>query len=159
MKWWDRRLLELFGIDHPILQAPMAGASSPQMAVAVSEAGGLGAIAAAMLTPDTLRAELQIAQQGTGRSINVNFFVHEPPTADAARDAAWRRRLEAYYRELGLEADAGKNAPTRAPFSSPMCEVILEYKPKVVSFHFGMPDAALVKRLKDARILVMSSAT
>ena len=76
MNWQDRRLTELFGIEHPILQAPMAGVSSPQMAVAVSEAGGLGAVAAAMLTPETLRGELQIVSQGTGRPFNVNFFVH-----------------------------------------------------------------------------------
>jgi nitronate monooxygenase len=112
-----------------------------------------------MLTPETLRAELQIVQQGTGRPINVNFFVHQPPSADAAREAAWRNRLAAYYRELGLAADAGKDAPTRAPFSAAMCDVILEYKPKVASFHFGMPDVALVKRVKDAGILVISSAT
>ena len=159
MKWHDRRLLDLFGIEHPILQAPMAGASSPQMAIAVSEAGGLGSIAAAMLTPDTLRAELQIAQQGTGRSINVNFSVHEAPPADAGRDAGWRKRLADYYRERGVAADAGKDAPTRAPFSPAMCDVVLEYKPRVVSFHFGMPAEALVRRLKDDGILVMSSAT
>lgn len=78
MKWQDRRLLELFGIEHPIVQAPMAGTSSPAMAVAVSEAGGLGSIAAAMLTPDTLRGELQIVKQGTGKPFNVNFFCHAP---------------------------------------------------------------------------------
>ena len=159
MKWHDRRLLDLFGIEHPILQAPMAGASSPQMAIAVSEAGGLGAIAAAMLTPDTLRSELQIVQQGTGRPTNVNFFVHKPPSADTNREAAWRKRLAGYYRELGVAAAAGRDAPTRAPFSAAMCDVVLEYEPRVVSFHFGMPDEALVKRLKYAGILVMSSAT
>src|SRR3954467_12310397 len=93
MKWQDRRLLDLFGIEHPLIQAPMAGVSSPQMAVAASEAGGLGAIAAAMLTPGTLRGELQIVQQGTGRPISVNFFVHKDPTADPARDTGWRKRL------------------------------------------------------------------
>jgi len=159
MKWHDRRLLDLFGIEHPILQAPMAGASSPQMAIAASEAGGLGAIASAMLTPETLRAELQLVQQGTGRPINVNFFVHKDPIQDAAREAGWRRRLEAYYREFSLAADAGKDAATRSPFTPALCDVVLEYKPRVVSFHFGLPDAALVRRLRDARILVISSAT
>jgi len=159
MKWQDRRLLDLFGIEHPILQAPMAGASTPQMAIAVSEAGGLGSIASAMLTPAGLRAELQIAQQGTGRPLNVNFFVHLDAVFDPARDARWRKRLNAYYREFGLAPDAGKDAPTRSPFTAELCEVMVEYKPKVVSFHFGMPDAAQVRRLKDARILVISSAT
>jgi nitronate monooxygenase len=159
MKWSDRRLLDLFGIDHPILQAPMAGVTSPAMAVAVSEAGGLGAIAGAMLTPETLRGELQIARQGTGRSINANFFVHQPPVADTGREKAWRQRLAPYYRELGLAADAGADGPVRAPFSAELCDVVLEFRPKVVSFHFGLPEAGLVKRLKDAKIVVISSAT
>ena len=94
MKWRDRRLLDLFGIEHPLVQAPMAGLSTPLMAIAASEAGGLGSIAAAMLTPETLRSELQLVQQATSRPINVNFFVHKPPAADAAREprgaAAWR---------------------------------------------------------------------
>ncbi|MCW5736902.1 MAG: nitronate monooxygenase [Enhydrobacter sp.] len=159
MKWHDRRLLDLFGIEHPIIQAPMAGPVSPQMVIAASEAGALGSLAGAMLTAETLRGELQIVQQGTGRAINVNFFVHPDPEPDAAREAGWRKRLEAYYRELGLAADAGKNAPTRSPFTAAMCEVVLEFKPRVVSFHFGMPDAALLRRVKDAGLLVMSSAT
>jgi nitronate monooxygenase len=159
MKWSDRRLLDLFGIEHPIIQAPMAGPVSPQMAVAASEAGGLGSLPAATLTPETLRGELQIVKQGTGRPINVNFFVHPDPRPDSGREDRWRKRLEAYYRELGLAADAGRNAPTRAPFTSAMCDVVLEFKPKVVSFHFGLPDPALLKRVKDAGLLVLSSAT
>ena len=159
MKWSDRRLLDLFGIDHPILQAPMAGASSPAMAIAVSEAGGLGSIAAAMLTPDGLRSELQIVRQGTGRPCNVNFFTHVAPQVDAERDRKWREQLAPYYRELGLPADAGAGGPARAPFDAATCDVLLEFKPKVASFHFGLPDAALLKRLKAEKILVLSSAT
>ena len=159
MKWQDRRLLDLFGIDHPIVQAPMAGLSSAQMTAAVCQAGGLGSIAAAMLTPETLRTELQIVQQATSRPINVNFFVHKPPAADAAREARWRKRLEAYYRELGLAPDAGVGGPVRAPFDAALCDVLLEFKPKVASFHFGLPDAALMQRLKAAKTVVISSAT
>ncbi len=159
MKWQDRRLLDLCGLEHPIVQAPMAGASSTQMAIAVSQAGGLGSIAAAMLTPDTLRSELQIAQQATDRPINVNFFVHKPPLDDPARQSVWRKRLEGYYRELGIAMDTGAGGPARAPFNAAMCDVVLEYKPKVVSFHFGMPDDGLVKRLKGASVVVVSSAT
>jgi len=159
MKWRDRRLLDLFGIEHPLVQAPMAGLSTPLMAIAASEAGGLGSIAAAMLTPETLRSELQLVQQATSRPINVNFFVHKPPAADAAREAAWGRRLEGYYRELGLSLDGAGGGPARAPFSAAMCDVVLEYKPRVVSFHFGMPDPGLVRRLKEAGTIVISSAT
>src|SRR5258708_28525062 len=88
MNWRDRRLLALFGIDHRIVQAPMAGVTSPAMAVAVSQAGGLGAIAGAMLTPQTLRGELQIAKQGTSPPINADFFVHRGPAVGAARGGA-----------------------------------------------------------------------
>jgi nitronate monooxygenase len=158
MKWQDRRLIELFDIEHPIVQAPMAGASSTQMAIAVSQAGGLGSIAAAMLTLDGLRTELQIARQATGRSINVNFFVHKPPADDPARASGWLKHLEGYYREFGLAADAG-GGPARTPFDAAICDVIVEQKPKIVSFHFGMPEAGLVRRLKEAGIVVISSAT
>jgi nitronate monooxygenase len=159
MNWRDRRLLGLFGIEHPIVQAPMAGISSPQMALAVAQAGGLGSIAAAMLTPDALRSEMQLVQQATDRPINVNFFVHVPPRADAASEVAWRRRLEGYYREFGLSPEAAVGGPARAPFDAAMCDIVLEYRPKVVSFHFGIPEATLVDRLKQAGILVISSAT
>jgi nitronate monooxygenase len=159
MEWRDRRLMDLFGIEHPLLQAPMAGTSSPSMAVAVSEAGGLGSIAAAMLTPDGLRSELQIVKQGTARPINVNFFCHVPPVLDEERETRWRQRLAPYYRELGVASDAGKGAAARAPFDGAFCDVVLEFKPKVVSFHFGLPEALLVKRVKDAGIAVISSAT
>lgn len=157
MKWQDRRLLDLFGVEHPILQAPMAGVTSPQMAIAASEAGGLGGIAAAMLTPEGTRQELQMVKQGTGRPFNVNFFVHKPPIVDAARDARWREKLAPYFGELGVAPDA--KGPSRTAFDASMCDLLLEFVPKVASFHFGLPDRALVKRLKAAGILVLSSAT
>ncbi len=157
MKWQDRRLLDLFGIEHPILQAPMAGVTSPQMAIATSEAGALGAIAAAMLTPEGTRQELQMVKQGTGRPFNVNFFVHKLPAVDAERDARWRQKLAQYYGELGVALDT--KGPSRAAFDTSMCDLLLEFRPKVASFHFGLPDRALVKRLKAAKILVLSSAT
>jgi nitronate monooxygenase len=157
MKWQDRRLLDLFGIEHPILQAPMAGVTSPQMAIATSEAGGLGSIAAAMLTPEGTRQELQMVKQGTGRPFNINFFAHEAPMVDAARDVRWRQRLAKYYAELGLAPDA--KGPSRAAFDASFCDLLLEFVPKVASFHFGLPDGALVKRLKAAKILILCSAT
>lgn len=157
MKWQDRRLLDLFGIEHPLLQAPMAGVTSPQMAIAASEAGGLGAIAAAMLTPEGTRQELQMVKQGTARPFNINFFAHKPPTADAQRDARWRQRLASYYAELGVPVDA--KGPSRAAFDAAMCDLVIEYAPRVASFHFGLPDRGLVARLKAARILILSSAT
>ena len=157
MKWQDRRLLDLFEVEHPILQAPMAGVTSPQMAIATSEAGGLGSIAAAMLTLEGTRQEIQMVKQGTGRPFNINFFVNKPPAVDAARDARWRQRLAPYYDELGLPPDA--KGASRAAFDASFCDLLLEFRPKVASFHFGLPDRALMKRLQAAKILVISSAT
>jgi nitronate monooxygenase len=157
MKWPDSRLIDLLGIDHPIVQAPMAGFVSPAMVVAVSEAGGLGSIA--MATPESLRTELQVVRQGTGRSFSVNFFTHRQPEPDAAREQRWRQRLAPFYREFGLPADAGAGPVRLAPFDAALCDVVLEFKPKVASFHFGLPEAGLVKRLKDERIAIVSSAT
>jgi nitronate monooxygenase len=159
MEWRDRRLLDLFGVDHPIIQAPMPAITSPAMTIAVCEAGGLGSVAGAMATPASLRSELQIVRQGTGRSFSTNFFVHEPPSHSPESEARWRRRLAAYYQELGVPADASAGGPARGPFNEALCDVVLEFKPRVASFHFGLPDAALVKRLKDAGIAILSSAT
>ena len=159
MNWKDRRLLDLFDIEHPIVLAPMAGVSSSDLAIAVSQAGGLGSIAGAVLTPQGLRTELQIVQQATSRPINVNFFVHEPPADDPAREAAWRNRLAGYYRELGLASDAGAGGMMRAPFDAAACDVVVEAKPKVVSFHYGLPGEALLARLKSAGARIVSSAT
>jgi nitronate monooxygenase len=159
MNWPDRRLLDLFGIDHPIIQAPMAGFTPPAMVVAVSEAGGLGSLGGAASTAESLRADLQILRQATGRGYNVNFFCHSPPHPDDGVERKWRQRLAPFYRELGLAADAGAGGPALAPFGAALCDVVLEFKPKVTSFHFGLPEASLLKRLKDEHIVVVSSAT
>jgi nitronate monooxygenase len=157
--WPNRRLLDLLGIELPIIQAPMAGANGSAMASAVSEAGGLGSLPCAMLDAAKVRAEIGVIRQRTGKPINVNFFCHTPPKADAQRDAAWKARLSAYYAEFGLDPGAEAPSVTRSPFDEAMCEVMEELRPQVVSFHFGLPAAALVKRVKAAGCLVISSAT
>lgn len=156
--WTDRRILELFGIEHPILLSPMANASSIELAVAVSEAGGLGAIPCAGLTPQQIRAQLQAAVQRSSRPFNVNFFCHQPPVYDAARDARWRARLSPYYEELGVEPLHG-TPPAPPPFDDDACELVEEFSPKVVSFHFGLPEESLLKRVKAASARVVASAT
>src|SRR5690606_13728779 len=103
--WPDNRICELFGIELPIVQAPMAGSSGSELAIAVSEAGGLGALPCALLSAEQIRSELGIIRQRTSRPVNLNFFCHEQPKPDAAREAAWRERLAPYYAELGLEPD------------------------------------------------------
>lgn len=157
--WPDRRLLDLIGIELPIVQAPMAGANGAAMAIAVSEAGGLGSLPCAMLDVDAARAEIGIVRQRTAKPLNVNFFCHTPPAPDPAREAAWRARLAAYYGELGLDASAEAPAVRRAPFDTSMCELVEELAPEVVSFHFGLPEPGLLGRVKDAGIRVLASAT
>jgi nitronate monooxygenase len=157
--WPDRRLLDLIGIEIPVIQAPMAGANGSAMAIAVSEAGGLGSLPCAMLDAANACAEIVIIRQRTTKPLNVNFLCHTPPKPDPDRDAAWKERLAAYYIELGLDASASAPAVNRAPFDGAMCEMVEEYKPEVVSFHFGLPEQALLSRVKASGCLVLSSAT
>ena len=155
----DRRIVDLFGIDLPVIQAPMAGATSPDMVVAVSEAGGLGSLPGAMYSAEQLRDALVAIRAKTRRSIGVNFFCHEVPRVDPARLAAWRERLAPYYAELGLDPDARDATSRRAPFDENACAVVEELRPDVVSFHFGLPATPLVERVRHAGAKVISSAT
>jgi nitronate monooxygenase len=157
--WPDRKIIDLFGIEHPIIQAPMAGAGSPELAIAVSEAGGLGSLACAMLDVEQARAALETIRRATSRPINVNVFCHPAPAVDAERDAAWKRRLAPYYQELGIDPDAVSSAPARRPFDAELCALIEEFRPEVVSFHFGLPDRDLLDRVKAAGAKVIASAT
>jgi nitronate monooxygenase len=157
--WADRRILDLFGIELPIIQAPMAGASTPRMAIAVSEAGGLGSLPCAMFTPAQIRAALAEIRAQTPRPVNLNFFCHTPPLADPARDAAWSARLAPYYRELGLTPGEAPPSAGRAPFDEAYCGLVEELQPALVSFHFGLPAASLLARVKDCGIKVIASAT
>lgn len=155
----DRRIQSLFGIDVPIIQAPMAGAQGSAMAVAVCEAGGLGSLPAALLSVDMLRTELGVIRQRTSKPVNVNFFCHRPPEPDAAREAGWRQRLAGYYAELGIDPAAPIPTSNRAPFGEAFCTVVEEFRPEVVSFHFGLPTPELMDRVKATGAKVVSSAT
>jgi len=157
--WRDRRFLELFGIELPIIQAPMAGVSTPDMAIAVSEAGGLGSLASAQLTLDQARKDLATIRQATRRPINVNFFTHKAAAADAAQLAAWRALLAPYYRELGLDPEAPVPQVNRAPFDDGFAGLVEETKPEVVSFHFGLPEQRLLDRVRATGAKIISSAT
>ncbi len=147
----DGKLADLFEVELPILLAPMAGSGTVELAIAVAEAGGLGSLPCAMLTPEQIKAQTQIFQQRTSRPINLNFFCHTPPTPDPAREEAWKRKLEVYYREFGLDPDAPLASAQRAPFSEVHCALVEELKPAIVSFHFGLPEAKLLARVKAIR--------
>jgi nitronate monooxygenase len=155
--WPDRRILDLFGIEHPILQAPMAGAQLSGLALAASNAGALGALPCALLSPDQMRRELQALRAHPAKPYNLNFFCHTPPGHDAEREARWLARLASYREELGIAEPLAQGA--RAPFDDAACALVEEFKPPVVSFHFGLPDPRLVERVKRAGARIMSSAT
>jgi nitronate monooxygenase len=152
-------LSKLFGIELPIVQAPMAGVQTSAMAIAVSNAGGLGSLPAAMLTPAALRAELAAIRAQTERPYNVNFFCHTPPTPSEAREAAWRAALAPFLAEFGIDANAIAPGPGRAPFSDEVAGVIEPLRPPVVSFHFGLPSPALLARVRAWGAKVIASAT
>jgi nitronate monooxygenase len=152
-------LAALLRTDWPIIQAPMAGAQGSALALAVSEAGGLGSLPAAMLSPEALERELLALRDGTRRPWNVNFFCHRPPPPDEAREAAWRRALAPYYAELGLDPGAAGPAPTRRPFDAATADLVEPFRPPVVSFHFGLPSPELLARVKGWGSTILSSAT
>jgi len=157
--WPDRRLLDLCGIEHPIVQAPMAGAMDVSLAIAVAQAGALGSLPAGMLNPQQLREQVDKFRAATDKPVNLNFFAHKPPVANNAREHAWREKLKPYYVEFGIDPNAPVPTTSRAPFDAACCAVVEELKPAVVSFHYGLPERALVARVKTAGCKVMSTAT
>jgi nitronate monooxygenase len=147
------------GTEYPLIQAPMAGSQDSALAIAVCNTGGLGSLPCAMLTPQALRAELLKIQAGTNKPYNVNFFCHTPPVPDPEREAAWRQALQPYYAEFGIDPATIATGAGRAPFSAEFAEVLEEFKPPVVSFHFGLPAPELLARVKSWGAKVLSSAT
>ena len=149
----------MFGATLPIIQAPMAGAQGSALAIAVSNAGGLGSLPCAMLSVDAMRDELiKITQQAAGKPYNVNFFCHTPPIPQPMRGKAWRDALLPYYTQCGLQADVPAGAG-RTPFGAEHADVLEHFKPPVVSFHFGLPSADLLARVRSWGSKIISSAT
>jgi nitronate monooxygenase len=152
-------LQQALGLELPVIQAPMAGVQDSALAIAVCRAGGLGSLPCAMLDAAAMRQELATIRAATDRPFNVNFFCHHPPTADAGREAAWRAALAPYYRELGLDAGAAPAGAGRFPFDAAAAAALEDLRPAVVSFHFGLPDPALLARVRGFGAKVIASAT
>src|SRR6476660_6593746 len=152
-------LQNLLGIEFPIIQAPMAGVQGSALTVAVSNAGGLGSLPCAMLSLDALRDELRMIKAHTGKPFNVNFFCHTSPTPSVERDAIWRSTLSPFFQAYGIDPDTIPVGPGRAAFSAEAAELLSEFKPAVVSFHFGLPSAELLARVRKSGSKILSSAT
>lgn len=152
-------LQKLLGIELPIIQAPMAGVQGNALAVAVSNAGGLGSLPCAMLGVEAMQKELAAIRAQTTKPYNVNFFSHVQPEPNAERETIWRAALSPYFIEYGIDANAIPAGPGRLPFSAETADALEEYKPAVVSFHFGLPSAALLARVRSWGTKILSSAT
>jgi nitronate monooxygenase len=137
----------------------MAGVQGHALSIAVCNAGGLGSLACATLSAQVMREELAAIRRQTSKPYNVNFFCHTSPEFDAAREAAWRQALAPYFTEYGVDATAIPTAQGRLPFSNESADVLEEYKPPVVSFHFGLPAPELLDRVRRWGAKILSSAT
>lgn len=156
----------LFNTKHPLIQAPMAGVQGSALAIAVTRAGGLGSLPCAMLSSAQIRDELSVIRAAfvdlsmdDFTPVNVNFFAHPLPTFDAVRESAWRTRLAGFYDEFGIDADSIVTGAGRAAFNDELAGVIEPFKPLVVSFHFGLPSADLMARVKSWGSKIIATAT
>jgi nitronate monooxygenase len=151
-------LCALLGCSLPLIQAPMAGSSGVRLAAVVNEAGGLGSLPCAMLSADGIRKAVADYRSRTSGPLNLNFFTHAYPAADAAREAAWISRLQPYYEAFGMAQPKGVGAG-RGRFDDALCTIVEELRPEIVSFHFGLPDDMLMSRVRAAGAKILSSAT
>jgi nitronate monooxygenase len=159
MHWPDRRILDLLGIDVPIIQAPMAGVTTPAMIEAVARAGGLGSLPLGMATPDEARVSLEALGDMAGAPINLNFFCHKAERGDPARECEWQHRLQPYFEEMGLSQPVLQMERHDSSFGGWQCDLVEHVRPKVVSFHFGLPDRLLLERVRSTGAKILCSAT
>lgn len=155
----SRAFMDRLGLSVPIVQAPMAGFQASALAIAVGGAGALGSLAGALLTPQMLRDEAKAVRAQAGRPLNVNFFCHQPPAVDEAREQAWRAALRPYYDEFGVDSRGIPAGPARLPFDDDAAALVEELRPEVVSFHFGLPSPGLLERVRRTAAQIWSTAT
>jgi nitronate monooxygenase len=153
--WPDRRFLDLVGCEQPIIQAPMAGAGGVELCIAAIEAGALGSLPCGMLAPEQVRTQVAEVRSRVKGPLNLNFFCHQMP--GRADDSAWRALLRPYYDEYGVEP--GNGGALRLPFDEQMCSAVEELRPEVVSFHFGLPQEALLDRVRASGAVIIGNAT
>jgi nitronate monooxygenase len=155
----NKGILELLGIQFPIIQAPMAGADSPDLAAAVTASGGLGSLACALLSAEQTRDGVAAIRKQTSGSLNLNYFCHSMPTNATGFESEWKNLLRPHYERLGLDVESVQPGVLRMPFDAPAADLIEELAPQVVSFHFGLPETRYVARLKACGIRILSTAT
>jgi len=153
-------LIERLGIDLPILQAPMAGVSSPAMAAAVSEAGGLGGLGVAMAGVAGAQAMINAVRARSNRAFNVNVFVHAPPPREPAIEQGWIDHWRSRFAQFDAEPPTAlQNLNTSFAIDDAMLAMLVVERPAVVSFHFGLPDGARIAALRDAGVTMLATVT
>jgi len=153
-------LVSRLGLRWPVIQAPMAGVATPEMAAAVSRAGGLGSLGLGAADTGQARQMIRAARELGARPLNVNFFCHQPAQPDPETEAAWLDRLTPLFNQMGAEPPSGLREIYRSFVGNvPMTEMVLEERPEVVSFHFGLPSAEVLQALRDGGALLIASAT
>jgi nitronate monooxygenase len=156
--WKDKRLLELLGIEHPIIQAPMAGASTPEMAAASANSGCLGSLGCAMMSAEVFVETFARTRSMTNGALNMNFFCHQEPKTDQQKVSRITEHLKPYYTELGKK-EMPSAEPTHFPFGGAVADAVIDTAPEIISFHFGLPDQTYVEALKDKGCKILCSAT
>lgn len=153
-------LLKQIGVEHPIIQAPMAGVSTPKLAAEVSNAGGLGSIGIGATNAAGAESMITELQRLTDRPFNVNVFVHQTPQIDLEREAEWLSALAPEFEKLGAQPPEHLRT-IYASFAddNEVFDLLLLLRPPVVSFHFGLPSAAKISALKSAGCVLLSTAT
>lgn len=147
-------------LPSQIIQAPMAGAQGADLAIAVCRAGGVGSLPAAMLSTDMLCQELESIIQAVGDCLyNVNFFAHHPPSVTEQEREKWLALLQPYLQEYDVSVDQIPTVPSRQPFNEETLAIVEKYRPPIVSFHFGLPEASLLAAVKATGAKIWSSAT
>jgi nitronate monooxygenase len=156
---YNGNVKDLLGTELPIIQSPMAGVQDSALAIAVSEAGGLGSLPCGMLSAEQIVSEIRLIKEATDKPYNLNFFCHKVPNYDEKRQLNWREKLNQYFSELNVEIEDLPNSANRIPFNHDIADAIEPFKPKFISFHFGLPNKELLTRIKSWGTKVVSSAT
>lgn len=156
----SQQFLERLALQYPIIQAPMAGVSTPRMAAAVSNAGGLGSLGLGASNAAQARHMLEETRALTSRSFNANVFCHVPARRDAEREAAWLAHLAPLFADAGIAAPISLDEIYKSfNEDEDMFRMLLELRPAVVSFHFGLPSAERLAAFHEAGVFTMATAT
>jgi nitronate monooxygenase len=154
-----KRFLAITGSSIPLIQAPMANSNDSALVIAVAQTGALGSLPAATSSLEKLEQEMALLHAYGIASYNLNFFCHTAPANNPEALQRWRNCLQPYYAQFNLGQPEVSSAPARESFNLSMAQLVNRYRPKVVSFHFGLPVPELLSQVKQAGAIVISSAT